>query len=125
MSQDGFVVERMEITPTLSENNFSVNMILLQHENIKAVVKGTLKIRLFGSQDGKAVSFDLKTLQDEPKASLEFGFKYFQVIQTSLTLPEGFAPERFEIDTDIFKYRKKRGSYSTSIKWQDAFSEAD
>lgn len=125
MSQDGFIVERMEITATVSENNYSLKMILLQHENIKAVVKGTLKMRVFGSQDGKATSFEIQTLQDEPKSSLDFAFKYFQVVEISVTFPSGFTPERFEIDTDIYKYRKKRGSYSTTIKWQEAFSEAD
>ena len=125
MSQDGFVVERMEVSPTVSENNYAVNMILLQHENIKAVVKGTLSIRVFGSQDGKPQSFTIQSLQDEPKSSLEFAFKYFQVVETSITLPADFTPDRFEISTDIYKYRKKRGSYSTIIKWQEAFSEAD
>lgn len=125
MSQDGFVVERMEISPTVSENNYAVNMILLQHENIKAIVKGTLSIRVFGSQNGKAQSFDIQDLQDVPKSSLEFAFKYFQVVQTSITLPSDFTPDRFEINTDIYKYRKKRGSYSTTIKWQEAFSEAE
>jgi hypothetical protein len=125
MSQDGFVVERMEVTATVSENNYSLKMILLQHENIKAIVKGTLNVRVFGSQDGKAVSFDIKNVQDEPKTALEFGFKYFQVLETSVTFPSGFTPDRFEINTDIYKYRKKRGSYSANIKWQDAFSEAE
>lgn len=123
MSQDGFVVERIEVASTLSENNFSVKMILLQHENIKAVIKGTLTMRLFGSEGGKAVSYKVQDLQDSPKSSLEFAFKYFQVVETSVTLPPGFTPDRFEISTDIYKYRKKRGSYSTSVKWDEAYSE--
>ncbi|MGB3724572.1 MAG: DUF6776 family protein [Glaciecola sp.] len=123
MSQDGFVVERMEVVPTLSENNFALNLILLQHENIKAVIKGTINIRVFGSENGKAASYNIVDLQDEPKSSLDFAFKYFQVLATSITLPESFTPDRFEISTDIYKYRKKRGSYSTVIKWQDALSE--
>jgi len=125
MSQDGFIVERMEVTPAMSKNNYALKMILLQHENIKAVVKGTLKVRVFGSQNDKAMSFDIASLQDEPKSSLEFAFKYFQVVETSVTLPDGFTPDRFEISTDIYKYNRKRGSYSSVIKWQEAFSEAE
>lgn len=125
VTQDGFLVQRMEVTPSLSERNYVIKMILLQHENIKAVIKGELAIQVFGSADGKPAQFSIEALQDEPKASLAFGFKYFQVIETSITLPEGFLPERFEIDTDVYKYRKKRGSYSTAIKWQDAFTEAE
>lgn len=123
LSQDGFVVERMEVSPTLSENNYSIKLMMLQHENIKAVVKGELDIRIFGSKDGKVTSFSISNVQDEPKSSMKFAFKYFQVIETSVTLPENFTPDRFEISTDIFKYNRKRGDYTTSIKWQDAFSE--
>ncbi len=123
LSQDGFVVERMEIAPTLSDNNYAIKLMMLQHENIKAVVKGELDIRIFGSEDGKPTSFSLASVQDEPKSSMEFAFKYFQVIETSVTLPENFTPDRFEISTDIYKYKRKRGDYETSIKWEEAFSE--
>lgn len=123
MTQDGFVIERMEVAPTLSENNFKIKMVLLQHENIKAVIKGTLNIRVHGSENGKVESYDLTALQDAPKSSLDFAFKYFQVLETSITLPAGFTAEHFELSTDVYKYRKKRGSYSTVIQWSEAFSE--
>jgi len=123
MTQDGFVVERMEVSPRLSNNNFAIKMVLLQHENIKAVIKGTLKVRVLGSENGKVKSYELSELQDEPKSSLDFAFKYFQVLETSITLPSGFTADRFELTTDVYKYRKKRGSYSTVIKWAEAYSE--
>jgi hypothetical protein len=124
MTQDGFLVQRMEITPTLSERNYAIKMILLQHENIKAVIKGKLVMQVFGSANGKPVSFSIQALQDNPKIALDFAFKYFQVIETTVTLPKGFTPDRFEINTDVFKYNRKRGNYATTIKWQEAFTEA-
>lgn len=123
MTQDGFLVERMEVTPTVSVRNYSIKMILLQHENIKAVIKGKLDMRIFGSANGKPANFAIEPLQDKPKTSLDFAFKYFQVIETNITLPEGFTPDRFEINTDIYKYKRKRGNYSTTINWQEAFIE--
>ena len=124
-TQDGFVVQRMEINPTLSQRNYAIKMMLLQHEDVKAVIKGKLNIQLFGSAQGKPLNFSIEGLQDEPKTSLSFGFKYFQVIETNITLPIGFTPEKFEISTDIYKYNKKRGNYSTTIKWEEAFTEAE
>jgi hypothetical protein len=125
MSQDGFVLERMEITPTISERNYALKMILLQHENIKAVVKGKLDIKVFGSENGKPKNFNMNSLQDAAAPPLDFAFKYFQVIESSLTLPEGFIPNRFEIKAAVYKYNKKRGDYSTIIKWEDAFAELE
>lgn len=124
-TQDGFIVQRMEINPTVSERNYAIKMMLLQHEDVKAVIKGKLSIQIFGSAQGKPVNFSIVGLQDEPKTSLSFAFKYFQVIETSVTLPLGFTPEKFEISTDIYKYNKKRGSYATTIKWDEAFTEAE
>lgn len=125
LTQDGFVVERLEVTATQSTNNYAVSMVLLQHENIKDIIKGDLDIVLSGSLNGRPRSINLATLQDEPKTPLNFGFKYFQVINTTITLPEGFLPEQFDISTDVYKYSRKRGSYKTKISWAEAFSEAE
>lgn len=124
VTQDGFVLEAMEVIPTASDNNYSMQMILLQKKNIKAVIKGELVIQVFGSQDGNAANLNLTDIQDEPKTSLAFSFKYFQLLDLTFTLPEGFVAERFEIKTDIYRYRKKRGSYSTSLAWQEVFTQS-
>ncbi|MGQ8365949.1 DUF6776 family protein [Glaciecola sp. 1036] len=123
MTQDGFVVERAEITKNASENNYSIKLMLLQQENIKAVIKGQLKVVLLGSLNGKASSMNVDQLRGNPTSPLAFAFKYFQVIEFNITVPDGFVPERFEISTDVYKYNRKRGSYSTSISWREALAE--
>jgi hypothetical protein len=125
LTQDGFVVERLAVTATQSTNNYAVSMVLLQHENIKDIIKGDLDIEISGSLDGKPKTYALSELQDEPKTPLKFGFKYFQVIETTITLPANFIPEKFELETDVYKYNRRRGSYNTSITWVEAFSEAE
>lgn len=122
MTQDGFVVQRTEIVPTASENNYLVKMILLQHEDIKAVIRGKLDIVVSGSQDGKVSAVNVRELENYNESALEFAFKYFQVLEINLTLPENFEPEAIEINTDVYKYKRKRGSYNTKITWAEAFS---
>ncbi|MDT0595498.1 DUF6776 family protein [Glaciecola petra] len=121
-TQDGFVVQRTEVVPTASENNYLVKMILLQHEDIKAVIRGQLDIVVSGSQDGRVSSINLSELENYSESALEFAFKYFQVLEINLTLPTNFKPEALEISTDVYKYKRKRGSYSTKITWSEAFS---
>lgn len=123
LSKDGFAVERLEVKPTASENNYQLSLVMLQNEDVKAVIKGELAIHLHGSLDGKPASYLLHQLQGEPKTSLKFSFKYFQVIDANLTLPANFIPERFEISTDIYKYKRKRGAYNKVVNWQDAYSQ--
>ena len=123
MMQDGFVIESAEISATASDSNYAIKLMMLQHENIKATIKGTLEVTIFGSLQGKPASYSLDKLQDDPEQKLSFAFKYFEVVETRITLPDGFIPDRLEISTDIYKYKRKRGSYKTQIKWQDALSE--
>jgi len=120
MTQDGFVIESAEISSTSSNNNYAIRLMMLQHENIKAVIKGTLKVTVFGSLEGKPISYNINTLQDDQERKLDFSFKYFEVLEVRITLPEGFEPERLMISTDIYKYRRKRGSYQTEINWEKA-----
>ena len=122
LTQDGFVVERIEISPTASESTYLVSMVMLQHEDIKAVIKGDLSIKVIGRLDTNAEVIDFVQLQDEPKTPLNFAFKYFQVINTSITLPESFVPHSIEINTDVYKFKRKRGSYQKSILWSDALN---
>ncbi|GLR72343.1 DUF6776 family protein [Agaribacter marinus] len=124
-TQDGFVVERVEINATQSTNNFEMKLMLLQHENIKAVIKGTLNIQLVGSLNDEPKSYAIDDLQNVPKNSLDFGFKYFQVLVLNVTLPEGFEPARLEISTDVYKYKRKRGSYSSTVDWSDAYASEE
>lgn len=125
LTQDGFVVESVEVSSTASANNYAMKVMMLQRESIKAVIKGTLKISLRGSQNQVPIQYDLENLLDGENQNLAFSFKYFQVLELRLTLPEYFVPEQIEINTDVYKFKRLRGSYSRSIEWNEAYSESD
>nr|WP_136251453.1 DUF6776 family protein [Ningiella ruwaisensis] len=122
LTQDGFVVERLEVSPTPVNNTFSLSMVLLQHENIKASVSGELEIWVHGALNGNSQQYDFSTLMSGGDEPLKFGFKYFQVISRSFTIPENFIVERFEIRASVYKYKRKQGDYNTSITWNEALS---
>ncbi|MFT6329631.1 MAG: hypothetical protein ACJAYN_001565 [Bermanella sp.] len=125
LTQDGFVVESVEIVSTVSANNYAISVMMLQRENIKAIIKGTLNLTLQGSQNTVPINYDLKELLDDKTEKMAFSFKYFQVLELRVTLPEDFIPEQIQIKTDIYKYKRKRGSYASTIEWDEAFSESD
>jgi hypothetical protein len=125
LTQDGFVVESVEILATASTNNYAISIMMLQRENIKAIIKGTLNISLQGSQNTVPIKYDLSKILDDKTEKMAFSFKYFQVLELRVTLPEDFIPEQIEIKTDIYKYKRKRGSYTQTLEWEDALSESD
>lgn len=125
LTQDGFVIESVEIVSTASINNYAIKVMMLQRENIKSVIKGTLKITLQGSQNTVPIKYNIKEVLDDKTEKLAFSFKYFQVLELRVTLPEDFIPEQIEINTDVYKFKRKRGSYSRTIEWKDAYSDSD
>ena len=119
---DGFLIEYSELIRSQDENAFTLSLVLLQKQNIKDVIKGSLDIRLFGTSDGKFVNYALSELSEETQA-FNYGFRYFQVKDIPFVLPLGFAPERFEISTDIYKFKRKRGTYKKTIRWTEVAVE--
>jgi hypothetical protein len=71
------------------------------------------------------IKYDLREILDDKAEEMSFSFKYFQVLELRVTLPEDFIPEQIEIKTDIYKYKRKRGSYTRTIEWDQALSESD
>jgi hypothetical protein len=125
LTQDGFVVESVEVVPRASINNYVIKVMMLQRENIKAIIKGTLRVTLRGSQNQVPMKYNVKTVLDDKEQKLSFSFKYFQVLELRVTLPVDFIPEQIEINTDVYKFKRKRGSYKRSIEWAEAYSESD
>jgi hypothetical protein len=117
LSQEGFVVESVEVLSTASKDNYVMSIMMLQRENIKSIIKGTLKVTLHGSQNTVPIKYDLKKLLDDQEEKMAFSFKYFQVLNLQFTLPEDFIPEQIEIKTDIYKFKRKRGSYARTVQW--------
>jgi hypothetical protein len=56
-------------------------------------------------------------LFDQHRKKLTFGFKYFQVIEGEIKLPEGFQPEQVSIHAAIFQFKRKKGELTTVFDW--------
>lgn len=60
-TQDGFVIEGVEITPMPSANQYQLRFVVLQQSQNKAVVKGKLAISIGGEQDEKSMTVSTET----------------------------------------------------------------
>ena len=59
-------------------------------------VSGHVELSVEGMRDGERLTLGLEDLQGEEKNrnTISFAFRYFQNLEASLVLPEGFAPDR-------------------------------
>ncbi|MDP2535848.1 DUF6776 family protein [Alteromonas stellipolaris] len=120
-TQDGFVIEGVEVVSLPEPNQFQMRFVVLQQRQNKALVKGKLAVTLVGEREGKEYTVTIgepEFIQQE----IEYRFKYFQAINTSFTLPDGFQPTSITLETTVYQYNAKRGDLAKTVKWEDALN---
>jgi hypothetical protein len=71
---------------------------LTQNLNRGAISKGTMRFSVEGVRAGKLASLKWDELLQEPGAPAQpFSFRYFQQLEGSVMLPEGFTPQRVRV----------------------------
>ncbi|QXP44986.1 hypothetical protein FM038_005500 [Shewanella eurypsychrophilus] len=85
---DGVAIHGLELSPSLLANKYRLKLILTQLQKRKQSLKGRAELTFIGVQDGEAVNFSLSQLTDIKQ--LDFKFRYFQVLETEITLPDNF-----------------------------------
>lgn len=123
LSEQGFSIDGIQIATAASENYYTLSMVLIQQTRLKDTISGRLAIKLIGSRNGRPASMDITELPPSDKSPLSYSFKYFQTLSMLFTKPPDFIPERLEISTTIYQYRKRRGEYSQTIEWHAAVGE--
>ena len=117
LTQQGFVIDAFNVEKTLSDRVYRFELVMMQREKIKNTLKGSLDITLVGSEAGKSKQYALKSLLVDPEQVLAFGFKYFQILDGQIKLPEGFQPERILVQSEIFQFNRKKGELHSVFDW--------
>ena len=118
LDEQGFLIEGFNLESALSDNSFRFELVLMQQNKTKNTLKGNLDVTLIGSEKGKAKQYSIDGLiSDQEQKSLTFSFKYFQVIEGEIRLPEGFQPEQVSVNATIFQFRRKKGELTTIFDW--------
>lgn len=98
--QAGLDVHQLVVTPTMVPHVYEFTLMLRQNLKQADVTSGEARIYLEGSRDGRPARLGLEDLQANAEGSLSFRFKYFQMLEGSLTLPEDFRPGRVLVRLD-------------------------
>jgi len=118
LNEQGFLIDGFNLEPALSDNSYRFELVLMQQNKTKNILRGNLQVILIGSEAGKAKQYSIDSLlADQEQKSLTFGFKYFQVVEGEIRLPEGFQPEQVSVHADIFQFKRKKGELTTIFDW--------
>jgi hypothetical protein len=107
----------VEIVQTERPRTYRYKVVVQQLATQHELLTGTLSFNVVGHQSGEAKVLALKELSSSIDSNtIKLRFKYFQNVEGELVLPEGFEPERIELEA------RPSGSSSTVIEkrlvWQ-------
>jgi len=115
--QRGLRVQDLRLSKGKDDRQYHVKLVLVQVMQHDRSVKGEVNFSLEGAQDGVATSYNLEQLVPADEASnWPFSFRYFQNFKRQLILPEGFLPERINIE--VHSRTKSIASVKQSFLWK-------
>ncbi|MGD2171250.1 MAG: hypothetical protein PVI79_03905 [Gammaproteobacteria bacterium] len=118
----GVNLQTFEVRKKNSQNQYSYKMILTKSGKSTVRVRGDTSIVIRGEMEGEVSTRNVSDLSlEKPSPNTKFAFKYFQVFEGDIALPEGFKP--FEVEIGIKPTTKKVESFSETISWTRVLSE--
>ena len=121
VTQDGFFIDGIQVSPLASDNRYRIKAVLLQQNENKAMLKGELAVLIKGSLGGKPHEIKAGEGGFLPNGNIKWGFKFFQTVDEEFTLPAGFIPVQIVFSTEVFQWKSKRGEYVNSVNWIDVY----
>lgn len=113
----GLRIQRFEVEPGDEPRQVRLKLTLVQAMRHESIVAGLAQITLIGIQGDAPARFSVGDLLGKPRAELPFSFRYFQTIEQSVVLPEGFEP--FETDIRVHS-SKLRSPVQQTFAWKVA-----
>ena len=118
----GVNLQSFEVRKKKSQNQYSYKMILTKSGKSTRKVSGGTKVLIRGESDGSVSELNLSDLLLENSSKgTKFAFRYFQVFEGDISLPDGFEP--FEVKIGIVPTTKKVKAFSETISWTEVLSE--
>lgn len=91
----GLHIQSFALSKTETDRLFSYRLVLTQGGKRDQFAHGKGQLFIYGILNGKSARLELNTLSKG--APLTFKFKYFQILEGELLLPNGFKPTRIKV----------------------------
>jgi len=112
----GLRVQNLKLSRGKAEREFKIRLVLVQAMQHDRKVTGDVSLSVEGSQNGVDKTYALAELVPaEDKGAWEFSFRYFQDFDRLLVLPDGFTPER--INVEVRSRTRSIASIEESFAW--------
>ncbi|MCP4874610.1 MAG: hypothetical protein GY896_03920 [Gammaproteobacteria bacterium] len=115
-------LQSFEFRKKNSQNQYSYKLILTKSGKNSKRIRGGAKVVIRGESGGGVSELKMSDLALENSDKVaKFAFRYFQVFEGDITLPDGFIP--FEVEIAVKPTTKKVKSFTETISWTRVLSE--
>jgi cell division protein FtsB len=118
----GVNLQSFEVRKKNNQNQYSYKLILTKSGKSTKRVSGDTELLIRGESDGNVTELVLTdlVLENSSKAT-KFAFRYFQVFEGDIILPDGFEP--FEVKIGVKPTTKNVKAFTETISWAEVLSE--
>ncbi len=114
-------LQSFEIRKKNNQNQYSYKMILTKSGKSTKKVRGGANVLIRGERDGSVSELKMTDIVLENSTTdTKFAFRYFQVFEGDIAIPDDFEP--FEVEIGIKPTTKKVKSFSETISWARVLS---
>lgn len=114
--REGLAIHALTLVPVAGSRAWNFRATLTQNFKRGSDTRGRLMLSLTGISAGALATLDWSELTQQPSAAgIEYGFKYFQQVNGTIMVPEGFEPNRVRASAD-----GEGGRAEQEFSWNDA-----
>lgn len=112
----GLRVQDLKLTRGKNEREYTIRLVLVQALKHDRKVSGNVNLTIEGDLDGVEKTFKYaELLSDEAEAAWAFSFRYFQDFNRQVVLPDGFTPQR--VNVEVRSRTRSISSIEESFAW--------
>jgi hypothetical protein len=112
----GLLIRGWQMFSTADPRRYNFRLTIQQLTNKPVLLDGVVNITLLGTKNGAPAKLQMKELLGKKAAeALKFRFKFYQNLEGSFVLPEGFEPQEWIISAGS---RKPRQETNKNFVWQ-------
>lgn len=113
--EKGLKIQTFVVDEETTPGAYRFQLVLTQHLKRVKMISGTVKLKITDEKNSRPTNLLLSDMSGERTKSLKFEFKFFQRIEGRFTLPDGFNPDRLQIQ--VVSKGKKPASVEKSFEW--------
>lgn len=98
--REGLAVHSLSISPVIDSRAWNFSTTLTQNFKRGPETRGHLTLSVSGVAEGKLQTLDWNELGQQQSSGMPYAFKYFQQINGTIMLPDGFEPNRVRAIAD-------------------------